>query len=162
MRRLYPPPDLSSARARDVVGDEPADAEGELTDEELVHEYRYPDHVSWLRANMVSSVDGFATVQGLSEGLSGDADKRVFGLLRALADVVVVCAGTARTENYRGVRVPERYAGLRASLGQAPVPPVALISRTLALDPTSRVFTETSVRPLIITCAVAPDDRQEA
>src|SRR5690349_19759939 len=117
MRRLYPPQDLSTVLARDVVGDEPgAVGDTDLSDEDLVHEYRYPDHVSWLRANMVGSVDGFATVQGLSEGLSGAADKRVFRILRALSDVVLVGAGTARAENYAGVRVPEALAGLRASL----------------------------------------------
>ncbi len=113
----------------------PASADGALTDDELAHEYRYPDGVSWLRANMVVSLDGVASLEGLSEGLSGEADKRVFFLLRNLADVVIVGAGTARAENYGGVRVREQYAELRASLGQAPTPPVAIVSRRLGLDP---------------------------
>jgi riboflavin biosynthesis pyrimidine reductase len=162
MRRLLPPVDLSTVLAHDVDRDEPGAVAGdlELTDEQLVHEYGYPDHGRWVRANMVGSIDGVATVAGLSDGLSGAADKRVFGLLRALADVVVVGAGTARTENYRGALVSEKYAGLRASLGQQPVAPIALVSRSLGLDPTARVFTETSVRPIVLTCATAPDDRR--
>lgn len=62
--------------------------------------YAYPrDH--WLRLNMVSSADGAAWVEGHSEGLSGRADKRIFGVLRGLADVVLAGAATVRTEGYR-------------------------------------------------------------
>ena len=164
MRRLHPPADLTTVLALDVRQDDPGatEGDGELTDEDLLREYAYPTGHSWLRANMVGSVDGVATVQGLSEGLSGAVDKRVFGLLRVLADVVVAGAGTARTENYRGARVAERFTALRASLGQQPQPPIALVSRHLGLDPAAAVFTETSVRPIVLTCAAADGDRRTA
>ena len=96
---------------------------------------------------MVASADGFATVEGLSEGLSGPVDKRVFSLLRVLADVVLVGAGTARAERYRGARVPERFADLRVSLGQLPQPPIAIVSRHLTFDLDAPVFTDTVVGP---------------
>jgi riboflavin biosynthesis pyrimidine reductase len=111
---------------------------------------------------MVSSLDGVATVQGFSEGLSGLPDKRVFGILRALADVVVVGAGTARAENYRGARVAERFAAMRGPAGQLPQPSIALVSRSLGLDPEARVFTETKVRPIVITCAAASPERRRS
>src|SRR6478735_5106041 len=147
MRRLYPLADLTTVLAHDVVTDEPGSADGddELRDEDLLHEYAYPDTGSWLRANMVASVDGAIAVQGLSAGLSSPADKRVFSVLRSLADVVMVGAGTARAENYGGARIPERFAGLRSSLGQAAVPPIAVVSRRLDLDPEARLFVETDV-----------------
>jgi riboflavin biosynthesis pyrimidine reductase len=53
----------------------------------------------WLRANMVSSVDGAAAGDsGKSGSLNNAADKRVFDHLRSVADVIVVGAGTARAE----------------------------------------------------------------
>ncbi|WP_036508332.1 dihydrofolate reductase family protein [Nocardioides sp. URHA0020] len=61
----------------------------------------------WLRVNMVGSVDGAATGDsGKSGSLNNAADKRVFDHLRSVADVVVVGAGTARTEGYRPIDRP--------------------------------------------------------
>ncbi len=77
----------------------------------------------WLRVNMVSTIDGAATGEsGLTASINNDADQRVFHLLRELADVVVVGAGTARAEGYpplekptvvvsRSGSVPERMRG---------------------------------------------------
>ncbi|MGH3362518.1 MAG: dihydrofolate reductase family protein [Nocardioides sp.] len=56
----------------------------------------------WLRVNMVSTLDGAATGEsGRSGSINNQADKRVFDLLRELADALVVGAGTARIEGYR-------------------------------------------------------------
>ena len=55
----------------------------------------------WVAANMVESVDGAYGRDGRSAGLSSEADREVFRALRACADVVLVAAGTARTERYR-------------------------------------------------------------
>ena len=62
------------------------EAGGELDDFGLAEAYAYPRQ-RWLRANMVMSADGSATVAGKSGGLSSPGDKRVFGILRVLADV---------------------------------------------------------------------------
>src|SRR5262249_46727695 len=86
-----------------------------LTDAALAALYAYPDpgvpRGCWVRANMVASVDGAATLDGRAGGLSGEADEQVFAMLRALADVILVGAGTARAEGYGPVR-PESE-GLR-------------------------------------------------
>jgi riboflavin biosynthesis pyrimidine reductase len=62
--------------------------------------YAYPDPVTadgYVRANMVATLDGSARdADGSSRGISAPADQAVLGVLRALADVVVVGAGTAR------------------------------------------------------------------
>jgi riboflavin biosynthesis pyrimidine reductase len=61
----------------------------------------------WLRVNMVSTIDGAATGEsGLTASINNEPDQRVFGLLRELADCVVVGAGTARTEGYPPLDVP--------------------------------------------------------
>lgn len=63
--------------------------------------YRAPSG-SWLRANMVSTVDGAAAgSDGRSGSINNEMDRQVFGLLRQLADVILVGAGTARAEGYR-------------------------------------------------------------
>jgi riboflavin biosynthesis pyrimidine reductase len=115
--------------------------------------YRYPNDRPWLRANMVSSLDGSAVRDGRSEGLSGAADKEVFGVLRGLADVVLVGAGTARTEGYRALRPKDAYAGVRASLAQRPAPVLALVSGRLDLDPDSQLFHGGAERTVVITHA---------
>ncbi len=62
---------------------------------------------------MVGSVDGAFARDGRSGGLSSEADRAVFRALRACADVVLVAAGTARTERYRR---PVEAGGTRARL----------------------------------------------
>ena len=76
---------------------------------------------------MIESADGAAAVDGLSGGLSGPGDRAVFGVLRALADVILVGAGTAREEKYRPARVRPEWAGLRA--GRPAAPPIAVLYR---------------------------------
>lgn len=55
----------------------------------------------FVRANFVMTVDGQVTGRdGVSGSINNPADKRVFDLLRSLADTVLVGAGTVRTEGY--------------------------------------------------------------
>lgn len=104
-----------------------------------------------VRVNFASSADGAVTVDGKSRGLSSDADREVFHVLRSLADVVLVGAGTARAEGYGGARATDGH-----------IPPIAVVSRSLDLDSASRLFTDTEVAPIVITCADAPADRRKA
>jgi riboflavin biosynthesis pyrimidine reductase len=68
--------------------------------------YAAPDP-SWFRANMVSTLDGAAAgSDGRSGSINNEVDKQVFTLLRNLADVIVVGAGTARAEGYRPTNRP--------------------------------------------------------
>ena len=53
-------------------------------------------HRMHLRANFVSSLDGAVEIDGQSKALSSDSDSRVFSMIRRLADVVLVGAGTIR------------------------------------------------------------------
>lgn len=106
-----------------------------------------------VRANFVVSTDGATTVGGVSAGLSSPADRELFHVLRSLCDVVLVGATTARRENYGGAR---SYDGRR------PPPPVAVVSRSLDLDPGARLFTDTTVRPWVLTVASAPAERRAA
>lgn len=81
----------------------------ELSDNEIAGIYAYPDlpgtNDYWVRANFVASLDGAASLEGRSEPLSSPADKRVYRLLRALSDVILVGAGTVRVEGYGGTHL---------------------------------------------------------
>lgn len=134
--------------------------------ESLAAVYAYPKQVdhgqSWLRANMVASLDGAAKLAGVSEGLSGEADKRIFGVLRALSDVIVVGAETVRVEGYQGARARADFAAARAAAGQAPAPAIAVVSRSLRLDLGSPLFTEPVVPTVVITTEDAPAEARRA
>jgi riboflavin biosynthesis pyrimidine reductase len=120
---------------------------------ELERLYAYPDtDRPWVRTNFVSTLDGAAYAgDGKSGSLGGPVDKDVFALLRSLADVIIVGAGTARTEGYEPVRPDDVDADLRSRLGLAPVPPIAVVSRRLDI-PEALV----SAGQHIITTADAP------
>jgi riboflavin biosynthesis pyrimidine reductase len=143
-----------------------------LADRELAARYRHPSQAGeagqapqWLRANMVASLDGAASLGGRTAGLSGQADQQVFAMLRALADVIVVGARTARVEGYRPVRPGEegaRWDWLRA--GRAPSAPIAVITRTLELDLESPLLRASPdhARTIVITTEAAPPGRRAA
>jgi riboflavin biosynthesis pyrimidine reductase len=73
----------------------------DLTDADLERVYAAP-RTPWFRANLVSTADGAAAGEsGKSGSINNAVDKRVFDLIRAGADAIVVGAGTARIEGYR-------------------------------------------------------------
>lgn len=118
-----------------------------------------PSDGSWVAVNMVVSVDGRSAAGGRVGALSSLADKALFGHLRTEADVVLVGAGTVRAERYGSVRVGEGAAARRRARGQAPVPPLAVVTRSGAvpahlfdLDPAPIVCTsEHGARELAAT-----------
>ncbi|HVE63823.1 MAG TPA: pyrimidine reductase family protein [Mycobacteriales bacterium] len=128
---------------------------------DLWQTYAYPAGGSWLRANMVASADGAAAWAHRSGALGGPADRRVFRTLRALADVVLVAAGTVRAEGYGPPRLPDDLTACRSAAGMSEQPHMAVVSGSLDLDWRSRLFTESTSRPLVITSAAA-DSRQAA
>jgi riboflavin biosynthesis pyrimidine reductase len=134
------------------------DPVGELADEDLVEAYRLPGGRS-LRVNFVASLDGAVTVEGMSEGLGSPGDRRVFRLLRALADVVLVGHGTAAGEEYRPVSPPSTVGRQRATLGRPAELPIAVVSRRASLAPGDRLA---GAPTLLVTCEAADRDRRAA
>ena len=132
-----------------------------LSDTDLAALYAYPAG-PWLRANMVASADGAAHLDGMTRGLSSEADRHLFALLRTLADVIVVGAATVRAERYAPVRQHELWPDLRS--GRPPTPPIAVVTARLDLDPSSRLIASAppSARTIVITTAQAPADRRAA
>lgn len=108
-----------------------------------------------VRLGMVVSVDGSAALGGLSAGLSGPPDRTVFSLLRSLADVVLVGAGTVRAEAYRPVPVNAARAQARRARGQRATPVVAVVSRGPGLPPDSPLLAAGAGTLLLTTAAGA-------
>jgi riboflavin biosynthesis pyrimidine reductase len=130
-------------------------------DPDLAALYAYPDGL-WLRANMVSTADGAASLDGVTQGISCAADRRVFALLRTLCDVILVGASTVREEKYKPARPRELWSHLRD--GRPPTPPIAVVTRRLDLDPESPLISAAPAhaRTIVITAARAPADRRAA
>lgn len=95
----------------------------------------------WVMANMVTSVDGAFAAEGRSGGLSGPADRATFHLLRGLADVILVAAGTARAERYRRPASDVTTQAERAGRRQEPAPRLAVVSRSVRI-PADQPFLE--------------------
>jgi len=171
MRRLFPVTDETAVPASDGVPGTPGTPGTETVDrewglDELAEAYAYPPSAAgpagpepWLRANMVSTLDGAAQHDGRSQPISSAADMRIFGTLRGLADVVVVGAETVRQEGYRPARAREDFAALREAAGQGPAPAIAVVSASLDLDFSLPLFTSPLLPTLVLTGAAAAPDR---
>ncbi|MER5754109.1 pyrimidine reductase family protein [Streptomyces sp. NPDC002088] len=174
MRRLFPVTDETAARASGEAQKAPdagsVGADREWSLDELAAAYAYPEPAPapgatsagpqpWLRANMVSTLDGAAQHDGRSQPISNATDMRIFGTLRALADVVMVGAETVRQEGYRPARARAEFAALREAAGQGPAPAIAVVTAGLDLDFSLPLFTAPEVPTLILTGAAAAPDR---
>ena len=130
---------------------------------DTLDDYAVPDTDRHLRVNMVCGVDGGAAVEGRVGVLSGAADQVLLHELRTLCDVLLVGAGTIRAEGYGPIRLSEEQQQRRVAAGIAPVPRLAVLSRSLDLDLESPVFTKATARPILLTTAGAsPHRRAEA
>lgn len=142
--------------------------DGVLDEAGLALAYAYPRLSSgqvWVRANFISTLDGAAAGDdGRSGSINTGADRDVFELLRALSDVVLVGAGTARVEGYRRASVRARWVQLRQ--GRPPHPTIAVFSRSGDVPPGLGEARDNSGEVLLVTCqsagAVAIDRARNA
>ncbi len=137
----------------------PVPTEPTTSETDALAGYAYPPLAGgrwWLRANMVSSLDGAVTgADGRSGTLSTPSDRLVFHHLRALSDAIVVGAGTARAENYGPPRMSEQALEQRLDHGQHPRPTLVVISRSMRLDPAARLFAGPD-RVMVVTARATP------
>ncbi len=109
---------------------------------------------AYVRANMVSTLDGSATgADHVSGSINNPADFRAFTVQRAWADVVLIGAGTARAERYRTLSVPAGLAAARAARGQRPDLELAVVT---AFGELPSVLFDSPLPPLIVTVADRP------
>lgn len=115
-------------------------------------------------ANFVETLDGVValdkTPRGGSSAISGGSveDRALMGLLRALADVVVVGAGTQRAvprHRWTAARIyppfADAYAELRQRLGKPPVPLNVVVSARGSIEPDRPIFRSGELPVLVVT-----------
>ena len=122
-------------------------------DDALAAAYAWPAEVASrpvLRANMVGSLDGAMSVDGRSAGLGSAGDQRIFTVLRDLADVLLVGAGTIRAEGYGGIRLDDDRLARRRRWGLGEPPRVAVVTAA-GLDADLGIFTDNVAPPVVLT-----------
>lgn len=116
--------------------------------------------------NFVTTLDGVVSLNVPGHAGGGEIsgfnphDRMVMGLLRALADAVIVGAGTLRavpqhrwTPTYVYPALAAEYQALRATLGKPEPPLNVIVTAQGALDLTLPVFQSGDVPVLIVTTA---------
>jgi riboflavin biosynthesis pyrimidine reductase len=140
--RLLPPGER--AGAEDIVA-------------RLAREERWTGHPGrpHLMLNMISSVDGRASIGGRSGPLADAADRELFHALRSAVDAVMVGAGTARTERYGRMIRDESRRSRRRERGLSEEPLACIVSGGLALPADLPLLADPAARVLILTSSAA-------
>ncbi len=94
---------------------------------------RAPAGRPYLALNMVSTLDGKATIEWRTRGLSTELDRRLFHQLRTQVDAVMVGAGTVRVERYGRIVKTDELRERRVSEGLAPDALAVIVSARLDL-----------------------------
>jgi riboflavin-specific deaminase-like protein len=87
----------------------------------------------YLALNMVSTLDGKATIEWRTRGLSTELDRRLFHQLRTQVDAVMVGAGTVRVERYGRIVKTDELRERRVSEGLAADALAVIVSARLDL-----------------------------
>ena len=105
--------------------------------------------------NMISTVDGRASLDGRSGPLGGRADRALFHALRGAVDAVLVGAGTLRTERYGRIIPDAARRALRAQRGLGEEPLACIVSGRLALDGEIPLLREPDAHVVVLTASAA-------
>jgi riboflavin-specific deaminase-like protein len=105
----------------------------------------------YLVLNMVSSLDGKATIDWRTKGLSTDLDRELFHRLRTQADAIMVGAGTVRVERYGRMAKSDELREARGSEGLEPDPLAVVVSARLDLPADLPLLNEPEQRVVIAT-----------
>jgi riboflavin-specific deaminase-like protein len=114
-----------------------------------------PEGRPYLGLNMVSTLDGKATIDWRTKGISSDLDRELFHNLRTQADAVMVGAGTARTERYGRIAKSDELRAKREREGLAADPLAIVVSASLNLPADLPLLQQDGQKVLIATGADA-------
>jgi riboflavin-specific deaminase-like protein len=112
---------------------------------------RAPSDRPYLVLNMVSSLDGKATIDWRTKGLSTQLDREVFHRLRTQADAVMIGAGTVRAERYGRMAKSDELRDAREQEGLARDPLAVVVSARLDLPSDLPLLNEPEQRVVIAT-----------
>jgi riboflavin-specific deaminase-like protein len=110
-----------------------------------------PPDRPYLIVNMVSSLDGKATIEWRTKGLSTELDRELFHRLRTQVDAVMVGAGTVRAERYGRMTKNEELRAARTDDGLAADPVAVVVSARLDLPADLPLLNEPEQRVVIAT-----------
>ncbi|MEE2682887.1 MAG: dihydrofolate reductase family protein [Actinomycetota bacterium] len=132
----------------------------------LINTYRsdnriHPNGNPWVLLNMITSSNGLPTLNGLSGPLGGAADKALFTALRGIADIIIVGYGTVRDEQYRPPQLTKELIAERESIGQSPLPTIAIVSNRLNFDERIPLLSSYEYHPVILTSSSSPEINRE-
>jgi riboflavin-specific deaminase-like protein len=110
-----------------------------------------PPDRPYLGLNMISTLDGKATIDWRTRGISSDLDRELFHHLRTQADAVMVGAGTARVERYGRITKTDELRAKREREGLDPEPLAIVVSARLDLPADLPLLQEPDQRVVIAT-----------
>jgi riboflavin-specific deaminase-like protein len=105
--------------------------------------------------NFAATVDGRATIAGVSGPIGSDTDTAMLAGLRTRFDAVMIGAGTMRAERYGRPVASQEKRESRERLGLPPDPLMVIVSGRLDLPWDAPLFNEGDGRVLIFTASEA-------
>jgi riboflavin-specific deaminase-like protein len=105
----------------------------------------------YLVLNMVSALDGRASIGGRSGGLGNRADRELFQGLRRAVDGVMVGAGTVRRERYGRIIREQSRRRARLARGLTEEPLACIVSAGLSLPVEIPLLADSAARVVIVT-----------
>jgi len=132
---------------------------GETTVEEQLDGYRpweQPhEERPFVATNFAATVDGRATIGGVSGPIGSATDTEMLARLRTRFDAVMIGAGTMRAERYGRIVADQEQRERRERIGLPHDPLMVIVSGRLDLPWDAPLFTEGAGRVLIFTASEA-------
>jgi riboflavin-specific deaminase-like protein len=121
----------------------------------LLEHAALPSGRPYVVLNMISTVDGRATIAGRSGPIGDRADRELFRGLRTVVDGVIVGAGTVRAERYGPLIREPSARQLRHERGLSEEPVACIVSGRLSLPADLPLLTAAQGRVVIVTASEA-------
>lgn len=132
-----------------------------LEPEEIYDDLSWPSQPEarpYTGVNMVTSVDGKATLGGKASAIGSKVDHKLMRRIRLAADGVMNGAGSLRAENVNP-SVPREMEPLRTARGMSPQPTAIVVTATADLPLESTFFTSELFPRVVVTTDSAPQER---
>lgn len=138
---------------------------GETSVEDQLDDYRPwespPEDRPFVAMNFAATVDGQATIGGVSGPIGSETDTRMLVGLRTRFDAVMIGAGTMRAERYGRVVARQEKRERRERLGLPGDPLMVIVSGRLDLPWDAPLFTEGGGEVLVFTSSEADPPETE-